>query len=113
MDSSKSNRRVVRSWTAVRQLDEIWQWNIARYGRSHADSYSRYLEEAIDALATGYEKGETIIAWPNVRHMLIRRKNKGHGHIVVYRVNNDRIDVLRVFHTAQDWRSMSLEDIEP
>ena len=40
----------------------------------------------------------------------MRCKAKGHGHVVVYRFDETRIDVLHVFHTAQNWQTILAEE---
>jgi plasmid stabilization system protein ParE len=35
---------------------------------------------------------------------LIRRKSRGHGHIAVYGVDESTVNILHVFHSAQDWQ---------
>ena len=47
---------------------------------------------------------------PDLRYVDIRRKPKRHGHIVVYRFDDTRIDVLHVFHTAQDWQTILADE---
>ena len=38
-----------------------------------------------------------------VRRFTAKRRSKGHGHIIFYIALVDRIVVVRVLHTAQDW----------
>jgi plasmid stabilization system protein ParE len=42
--------------------------------------------------------------------VLFRRKPKGYGHLVVYRFDDKIVEVLHVFHTAQDWQTMLIDD---
>jgi plasmid stabilization system protein ParE len=71
------------------------------------------LRKAIASLGSEYDKGGLIDADHDLRYLLVRRKKSGHGHILVYRVHAENVDVLHVLHTAQDWRSKPLDDIEP
>jgi plasmid stabilization system protein ParE len=40
-----------------------------------------------------------------LRYIRIGRRKRGHGHIAVYRVDEDAVRVLHIFHTAQDWQT--------
>ena len=97
--------KVVYSTQALRQLDEIADWNEQQYGSEHAAQYIEFLERHIDALANKYELGLKLGSRPDLRYIQIRRRSKGHGHVAVYKINGDRVDVLHVFHTAQNWRA--------
>jgi plasmid stabilization system protein ParE len=96
---------VVYSLGALRQLDQIHNWNEQRYSAGHADRYIAFLERHIEALSEKYANGRPIRTRPDLRYILIRRKSRGHGHVAVYRVVSNRIDVLYVFHSAQDWET--------
>jgi len=41
---------------------------------------------------------------PEFKYFLIRRKSKGHGRIAVYRVTAKQIEILHVFHSAENWQ---------
>jgi plasmid stabilization system protein ParE len=47
---------------------------------------------------------------PDLRYLMIRRKAHGYGHVVVYRVTDVSVEVLHVFHTAQDWQTRLTEE---
>jgi len=104
MASTKSPLATIRSPTAIDELDGIWRWNAERYGVPHADEYLRYLKDGIDGLATGYTKGKTVGGRPDLRYVLLRRRAKGHGHVAVYSFDEKEVQVLHIFHTAQDWQ---------
>jgi toxin ParE1/3/4 len=110
MASPKPTLTVLRSPIANDELDGIWRWNAQRYSPIHADTYLRYLEDGIDGLEREYPKGKMVIVRPDLRYIIVRRKAKGHGHVVVYRFDDKRVDVLHVFHTAQDWPAILSEE---
>lgn len=87
---------------ATRELAEVWFYNAKRYSPSRADRYVAFLRERIDTLATEYEEGEPVTGRPGLRQITMRRGQRGHGHIAVYRVTPTSVNVLHVFHTAQD-----------
>jgi plasmid stabilization system protein ParE len=51
MDTAKRpTLTVVYAATALRQLDEIWNWNERLYSADHADRYIEFLERHMEAL---------------------------------------------------------------
>jgi plasmid stabilization system protein ParE len=78
----------------------------------HAERYIQYLERHIDTLSDGYEQGKLISSRPDLRYILIRRKSRGHGHVAVYKIKQDQVRILHVFHSAQDWQAKLAEDPE-
>jgi plasmid stabilization system protein ParE len=110
MASDKSPLTVIRSPAAIDELHEIWRWNAGRYGVGQADGYLRYLAEYIAKLATTYAKGKMVGSRPDLRYVVIRRRAKGHGHIVVYNFDDKEVHVLHIFHTAQDWQARLADD---
>src|SRR5579863_7129120 len=103
---------VVYAAKALKELDEIWDWNNKHYSSDHADEYIEFLERYIDALSTDHRRGKQVSVRPALTYILIRRKSKGHGHIAVYSVDEARVNVLHVFHTAQDWQAKLKEEAE-
>ncbi|HEX4129123.1 MAG TPA: type II toxin-antitoxin system RelE/ParE family toxin [Pirellulales bacterium] len=97
--------RVIISPAVITALHEIWQWNAERYCPSHADAYLAFLKRHVYGLDRRYKQGKTLTFRPELRYIMIRRKSKGHGHVVVYRFDNREVNVLLVFHTAQDWQT--------
>lgn len=104
MGRRKPRLTVIRSPVAQDELHGVWVWNAQHYGPSHADSYLRFIEQSIKRLEHEYALGNSVAARPDLRYMIMRRKATGHGHVVVYRHNDKQVDVLHVFHTAQDWQ---------
>ena len=103
MASKKPTLKIIRSPIVIDELDAIWRWNAEQYSVDHADAYSRYLRKCIDDLETNYSSGKTVVTRPDLRYAMIRRRASGHGHIVVYKSDETKVNVLHVFHTAQDW----------
>ena len=42
-------------------------------------------------------------ARPDLRYRIVRRRLRGHGHVLVYKFDQNEVRLLHVFHTAQDW----------
>jgi|ERR1700722_2100969 len=104
MASEQVNLTVVRSPIAIDELDQIWRWNADRYGESHATEYLHFLNRAVENLSANHGKGKPVPSRLGVRYILVRRRRRGHGHVVVYRVGEKAVTVAHVFHTAQDWQ---------
>ncbi len=101
---------VVYAPLALQDLDVVWDWNEKTYGPDHAARYVDFLERHIDALGENHPRGRVVESRPELRYMRISRRKRGHGHIVVYRVDADAVNVLYVFHTAQDWQAKLAEE---
>jgi plasmid stabilization system protein ParE len=83
----------------------IWQWNETEYGESRADSYMAFLEKEIVRLSHSPRLGVDVPEYRGLRRRLVKRRSRGHGHIVFYRVQESHLVVVHIFHTAQDWQS--------
>lgn len=95
---------------AADDLREIWFWNAKRYGASHGDSYEAFLRDESERLETTYDSGSIVPLRPDFRYVTIRKRRSGHGHVVIYRIDGEQVQLLRVFHTAQDWPSHVFTD---
>jgi len=101
---------VVYAAKALKELDEIWDWNRRHYSSDHADQYIEFLQRHIDALCTDHRHGKQVGSRPDLSYILIRRKSKGHGHLAVYSADETQVNVLHVFHSAQDWQNKLLDE---
>lgn len=96
---------VVYAPLALQDLDEVWDWNEKTYGRDHAARYVEFLERQIDALGENHSRGRIVESRPELRYIRIKQRIRGHGHIAVYLVDTDAVNILHIFHTAQDWQA--------
>jgi plasmid stabilization system protein ParE len=91
------------STRASRQLSEIWLWNAKRYNPNHADRYDSFLLASIEKIARSSETWQRVGKY---RYFVARKgRTKGHGHLFVFEVLQEKIAVLFIFHSAQDWRA--------
>ena len=95
---------VITSPEATDDLDAIWQWNVRQYSAPHADDYLTFLRGEIANLVLTHRRGIVVPGMPTHRYTMVRRKVRGNGHVAVYRVEGTVINVLRVYHTAQNWQ---------
>jgi plasmid stabilization system protein ParE len=106
MASNPPVLNVVITDEATAEFKEIWRWNVVERSLGHADRYLAFLKKNFYALASSYHLGKHIEGNPSLRYINIRRKPKVHGHVAVYRVEEQTVHVLHIFHTAQDWRTL-------
>ena len=85
-------------------LDEIWERNAKTYDAEHAENYVNFLKVEVRGLATDYLDGRFVATAPELRYVTIRRNPKGHGHVAIYEVVDNRVVVLNFYHTSQDWQ---------
>jgi plasmid stabilization system protein ParE len=97
--------KVSLSPAALLDLDEIWDWNARHYGVEHATTYIAFLLTETNKLNTAYFRGKVVASLPRLSYAVIRRRTKGHGHLAVYELFGEVIQVLRFFHTSQDWQN--------
>lgn len=104
--------KVIYTASALRELDEIWDWNRGHYSEEHAEQYVKFLEDHIESLSTDRSRERQVISRPNVNYILMQRKSKRHGHVAVYRIFGGQIEILHVFHSAQDWQAKIANDLD-
>lgn len=81
---------------ATQDLEDIWLYTFNNWSRDQADRYHRSLVAEIASLASGTRKGRP----DTVRPGLIKRLCG--SHVIWYRDLPDRLEVIRVLHSAQD-----------
>ena len=99
----KERLRVTFSSEARENLSQILSWSAESFGPKIAQGYVEFLTEEIMSLALGHASSRTVPTRPNLRYKIIRRHTSRNGHIVIFRVAPEEIEVLHIFHTAQDW----------
>lgn len=82
---------------AARDLDEIWEFSFRRWGPERADHYLRRIEAKAAALARGELSGtKADDVRPRLRRLVVR------SHVIWFRVERDRVRVVRVLHQSRD-----------
>ena len=95
---------------AQASLDEIWDWNARHYGRDHAQRYIEFLQVETDKLVSAYLRGRRVPTRTEYRYITIKRRTRGYGHVAVYEIIGDAVEILDYFHTAQDWQNKLAEE---
>lgn len=98
-------RKLLYSSEARQALLEIGAYNEQTYGREHARAYLRFLRNEIRSLLEYPAKGTILLDRQELRFLVVRKNSRGHGHVVVYRISENYINVIRIYHSSQDWQS--------
>lgn len=96
---------------AIANLEVIWDWNAGQFGADHADRYVAFLKIQSDKLTVQVSPGRSVPTRDCYRYAVIKRRNKGHGHIVVFETEGTVLRLLRYFHTSRDWQTHLIEDL--
>ncbi|NNM70794.1 type II toxin-antitoxin system RelE/ParE family toxin [Enterovirga aerilata] len=96
--------RVIVSLAARKDLSEIADY-IARENPRRAESFTMELVAAARAIA------ETPFAWPVLsRHRTAGVRRKLHGrYLILYRMRQDRVEIVRIVHGARDLRRLPID----
>ncbi|MFZ1346882.1 MAG: type II toxin-antitoxin system RelE/ParE family toxin [Tabrizicola sp.] len=81
---------------ATQDLEGIWFYTFDNWSRAQADRYHHDLMAEIAVLASGKRKGRTGTVRPGLM------KRTCGSHVIWYRDLPDRLEVIRVLHSAQD-----------
>lgn len=77
-------------------LEEIWLYTLKNWSLGQADSYHHDLVAAFGALASGARRGRMV----EVRTGYL--KHPCGSHMIYFRDNGDRIEIIRILHNKQD-----------
>jgi len=89
---------------ALNAIDEIWEWNARRYDAEHAENYVNFLKKQARGLATTYVTAKTVSTAAELQYITIRRNPRGHGHVAIFEIVDNKVTVLNFYHTSQDWQ---------
>lgn len=77
-------------------LEGIWDYSAKTWGPEQADRYTDEIQDACFAVATGRKRGRPL----DVRAGYLKIITG--SHVVYYRDQDDRIEVIRILHGRQD-----------
>lgn len=89
-------KAVAFSPMAEADIDSIWDYSAARWGPDQADSYTDAIRDACQALAGGERQGRTV----DIRADYL--KYAVGTHMVYFRDQADRLEIIRILHQRQD-----------
>lgn len=82
-------------------LEDIWLYTARNWSADQADRYTEALEDAFGALL-----GMPEIARERHEFNPPVRIHPSAQHVIVYRIQNDRLIILRVLGGRQNWRAL-------
>lgn len=89
---------------AVADLSDIWEYTSEAWSNEQADRYLQALNKAFQVLADFPEIARLRTEFtPPVRIHSFRK------HLIIYRTDNDRIDVIRIVHSRGNWAALLAE----
>jgi toxin ParE1/3/4 len=89
-------KRLTYTIRSTGDLDAIWEYTFENWGLDQAERYVRDLRAVCLALARGQRLGRATSVRPGYRSC------KSGSHVIWYRDLPDRIEVIRILHSAQD-----------
>lgn len=104
-ERGRSALNLVLPHEARRDLFAISLWTEAHFGRARAQRYLHFLRQEAERIAEVPGLGRAVTERPGFLYVTARRRQGGHGHILVYTVEGEDVYLTNIFHTAQDWRA--------
>jgi plasmid stabilization system protein ParE len=96
--------KVTVSVDAVIDLTLIYIQTTETWDQEQAERYNEFLLGAFDKIAEMPFLGRPISDRPGLISYVAKWKRAKHGHRIVYRRADDRIEIVRVLHTAMNWQ---------
>lgn len=82
-------------------LSDIWDYTVAMWSADQADAYLRGLGEKLQVLCSHPEIArERTEIDPPVRLQPYR------SHLIIYRIEDDHLAIIRVVHNRQHWQAL-------
>lgn len=97
-------RKVVASDLYEQHLTEILQYGILTFGYKQARKYFEMILHFVESLATFYSYH------PECRHLATKKRMYRNiildAHLIIYRITDERIEVLDIIHSASSIRKI-------
>ena len=81
---------------AENDLEGIWLYTLGQWSLAQADSYHRDLVAVFEALAQGQRQGRPVDVRPGYL------KHPCGAHVIYFRDQGDRLEIIRILHGRQD-----------
>ena len=98
MEEKISRKPFVTSDKFLESRSQVYNYGIHLFGCFQAERYDRKIETAIESLSDYY----TI--YPECRHLATKSRKYRNiildAHLIIYRITNERIEVLDIIHAA-------------
>jgi plasmid stabilization system protein ParE len=91
------------SAAAIRDLHGIWIWNADTHSVASADRYEEFLKKTASSLRSSPKRVQTVLDRIDLQYVTAQQKPRRHGHVIISKTTSSSIEIVRIFHTAQDW----------
>lgn len=81
---------------AEADIDGIWDYSAENWGPDQADRYTDEIRDACNALASGRKRGRAVDVRPGYLKLTTG------SHMIYFRDNGDRLEIMRILHNKQD-----------
>lgn len=102
IEGGEGQRLVHLSEEAGEDYAEIFVYTKRWHGERQAHEYADFLDTVMTDLAEGKLRGISVQDFPLMSY-LAQWRSKGHGHFIIYEDTRDRLNVVRILHSAMDW----------
>ena len=79
---------------------EVYNYGVKTFGYFQAERYNQQIEEAIETLPIFY------LVYPECRHLATKNRIYRNiildAHLIIYRITDERIEVLNIVHSASN-----------
>jgi plasmid stabilization system protein ParE len=98
MEEGISRKQVKISNRFYENFEQIYDFGFEMFGQSQAECYKQKIRLSLDALHNFYT------AYPECRYLATKSRMYRNiildAHLIIYRVTNERIEVLDIIHSA-------------
>ena len=105
MDGQLSRKKVIGSPIYEESLERIFVEGIERFGIFQARKYLEHILNTVEKLENDYPY------YPECRHLATKSRMYRNiildSHLIIYRITEERIEVLDIVHSASSMRKIS------
>ena len=98
MENGIPRKEVKVSDPFYESFEQIYDYSSETFGSIQAERYSQKIRNALDTLHEGY------LVYPECRHLATKSRKYRNiildAHLIIYRITNERIEVLDILHGA-------------
>jgi plasmid stabilization system protein ParE len=100
METKLPRKPYLTSNTFFDSRSDIYNYGVQVFGYLQAERYDQEIEEVIETLSDFY------MAYPECRHLATKSRMYRNiildSHLIIYRITNQRIEVLDILHSASN-----------
>ena len=98
MEEETTRKPYVVSWKFNISRENIYEYTLDAFGYFQAERYRQEIRQSLDMLPCFY------MAYPECRHLATKSRMYRNiildAHLIIYRITNERIEVLDIIHSA-------------